>query len=419
MVPLTPSSLSRAAACPASQALPHTQIATHYTRRGTALHRFFFLVSTQGVDAALAWLIAEVPDLVPAARAIDLNRLPASRPESYAAEVSLAWDPESGEAKELGRGLERDEAIRLAPEGWMPMTLDVLGDSGDAADVFDYKTGYSEVDAAEDNWQLDGYSVGAAALLKRTAARQGIIRVPVDDGKDPWFDVAELDEFKLLMAAERIREVIARVKEAGANLRAGGKPNFVVGPHCKRCPAFAFCPANMSLMRSVLVDVGSDAATKKEIDQYVTNLTGSLTTDNFGETFAKLKAAENLIEKLLEVAKTFAVQHGPIPLGDNWFYGQIEEEKEYVHPETVRDVLIEMHGRGVADAAVKMKLHASKDSIEAALRPLKEQIAGSTYAGLNRAVLDVVRKRAGMATKKVPMVKRFKHEPDKKKKARK
>lgn len=416
MVPLSPSSLGRAAICAPSQVLPHAQIATHFTRRGTALHRFLFLVNTQGVDEALAWLISNAPDLIPAARTIDLHRLPASRPESYAAEVSLAWDPQTGKAVELGRGLEREEVHRLCPEGWLPMTLDILGDSQDAAEIWDYKTGYSEVDAAEDNWQLDGYSVAAASYLGRDATRQGIIRVPIEDGKDPWFDVAELDAFALQMAAERIREVIARVLEERRNLHAGGKPNLVVGPHCKRCPAFYFCPANMSLVRSVLVDVRSDAATKTEIDGYVTNLSGALTLDNFPETFAKLKAAEHLVEKLLEVVKNFAVQHGPVPLGSGWFYGRIEEEKEYVHPDTVRDVLIEMHGREVADAAVKVKLHASKDSIEQALRPLKEQIPGSTYASLNLAVLDKLRQRAGVAVKKVEMTKRFRHEADRKKK---
>src|SRR5262245_59845690 len=147
MDPLSPSGLARAAACPPSQALPHAKTVNRYMKRGTALHRFLFLVNTQGVDPALSWLIQNAPDLVPAARSIDLNKLPASRPESYAAEVSLVWNPDTGEAQELGRGLDREEVHSRTPPGWMPMTLDVLGEATDAAVVYDYKTGYSDVDA--------------------------------------------------------------------------------------------------------------------------------------------------------------------------------------------------------------------------------------------------------------------------------
>lgn len=415
MDPLSPSGLSRAAACPTSQVLPHVKIHTHYTRRGSVLHRFLYLVSSQGVDAALTWLIANAPDLVPAARTIDLHKLPASRPESYAAEVSLAWDPVTGKAIELGRGLEREEVHRLCPEGWMPMTLDILGDAGDAADVFDYKTGWSEVEAADENWQLNTYSVAATAYLGRDASRQGIIRVPADEGRDPWFDVAELDALALAVAAESVREVLARVREEAQHLERGGVPRLVVGPHCRRCPAFSFCPANQTLLRSFIVDVSTEAATKTDIAAMVRNLTAAVSVDNFADTRAKLVAAKHLVSELLEAMETFAIQQGPIPLGNGWFYGQVTEEREYVHPDTVFEVLTEMHGEEVAKVAVTTKRHASKNSIEEALRPLREQIAGSTYASLNRGVLGRLRERAGVAVRKIDMVKRFKHEPEKKK----
>lgn len=412
---ITPSGLARAAACPVSASLPQTRLVTPGTRRGTALHRFFFLVSTQGVDKALAWLVNDVPDLVPAALAIDLNKLPASRPESFAAEVAIAWDPSTGKAIELGRGLEREEVHQLCPEGSMPMILDVLGESPDAVQVFDYKTGWSEVDAAEDNWQLDGYSVGASALLGKDASQQGIIRVPADEGKDPWFNVAELDSFALQMAAERIREVLARVNEAHANLQAGRPAEFTLGPHCRRCGAFSFCPANQTLLRSLTVDVSSESKTKAEIDKFVTNLAAAVTLDNFAVTRDKLVAARNLVKELLDVMDKFAEQQGPVPLGNGWFYGAVVEEKEYVHADTVKEVMTEMHGPEAAAVAVELKLKASQASIERALRPRKEQIQGSTYAGLKRAVMEALRKRAGVSVRRVESTKRFKHDPEPKK----
>jgi CRISPR/Cas system-associated exonuclease Cas4 (RecB family) len=418
MDPLTPSGLARANACPVSPSLPQARLVTPYTRRGTALHRFFFLVSTQGVDAALSWLVQDSPDLVPAALAIDLNRLPASRPESFAAEVGIGWDPATGKAVELGRGLEREEIHRRCPEGWMPMILDVLGETPTASVVYDYKTGWSEVDAAEDNWQLDGYSVGAAALLGKDESQQGIIRVPADEGKDPWFNVATLDSLSLQMATERIRDVLARVNEARTNLQAGRPPEFTLGPHCRRCGAFSFCPATQTLLRSLVVDVSSAEATKKEIDRFVTNLAAAVTLDNFGNLRDKLVAARNLVKEMLEVMDKFAEQQGPVPLGNGWFYGAVVEEKEYVHAETVKEVMAEMHGEEAMKVAVELKLKASQASIERALRPRKELIAGSTYAGLKRAVMAELRKRAGVSVRRVESTKRFKHDPEPKKLAK-
>lgn len=316
---LTASSIARVAACPASDALPHVERATPYATRGTWLHTFLAAVGRVGREEALALVPGEYRD---ACAAIDLDGLPID-PEAYASEVTLAYDPVRDHGRELGRHLGRDYSA-IGP-GEIPGTTDVLGLAVDAVVVPDYKTGGQLVTRARENWQLRFLAVAAARAYGRSAARVAIIYVPPDGGP-PWFDRATFDAMDLDAIADELREIVLRRDEARSAIGKGVLPVLREGSHCDHCPAFALCPAKVSLIR---------AATEQGFEK---RLLDELVTGQPAAAYRVWRALEQVTGRLGEQVKGYAMAH-PFEVREGVIYGPVAGGREEIDGAIARAAL--------------------------------------------------------------------------------
>src|SRR5690606_19690363 len=246
MTPITMSRLPIVARCPASWALPHAEEAepSEPSKRGSAIHAFLADVSKHGRDAALD---RGPEEYRPACELIDTDRLPTH----LAHEVAFRLNLRTGAARELGRNIDRNYELDRSDwdEYCIDGTADLVGidDEDDAVVVYDYKTGWSAQDDAADHWQVKALALAAAWAYGKSNARIGIIRV-WETGKVSY-SVAELDAFDLDVVAADLHRVLDARARALEDLRAGRTPSVTTGRHCRYCPAFYACPAQVALVR--------------------------------------------------------------------------------------------------------------------------------------------------------------------------
>lgn len=298
------SSLERAALCPPSQVLLHFGSGgNRWAIRGTGIHAFLVRVAEVGAEKALAEV---APDLREACACIELDELPPATPDSYAYEVSLAWDMETDTARELCRNKSREDAYSLANSKELVGTCDVLGLTDDAVIVYDYKTGYRWFDRIEENFQLMFYALAAARAYGKERAHLAIIRI--DEDGHPYFLRGEVGLFDLDAFAQRLRDLDATIADLKVRHQAGEALAPTTGDHCQYCPAVANCPAWMNLARSM---------TSPEND--VPGLP-ALTADTAALYIEAVKRGKKVLERIERGLKLFAEQN-PIELGGGWVYG--------------------------------------------------------------------------------------------------
>lgn len=300
------SSLERAFACPPSQVYPQLRASGEaiWTRRGTVIHRFLERVGAVGFERALE----EVPvEFQEACACIEVEKLPAFDAGAYAFEVAFAYNLANDTARELCRGLGREEAYALAAPHELVGTMDVLGLTDDAVVVCDYKTGYRYFNAIEENAQLMFYALAACRALGRKRAMMAIIRIN-QEGR-PFFIWGEVGEAELDAFAHSLRELDDNIADLSLIHVGGEELHPVTGDHCQYCPAVHRCPAWMALARSM---------TSPEDDK---GGLPELTMDTAPLFIEAVKRGKKVLERIEKGLQLFAEQT-PINLEGGWVYGK-------------------------------------------------------------------------------------------------
>lgn len=343
----TASALERNAKCLLSAILPKVRRENADASAGTAKHAFLAdALDCGSAEDAIARVPEEYRD---ECAALDLSQLPAGYPGTCAAEVSFTFNIETGDGRELGRGLGRD--YQGIEDDEIPGTADVVALEGsDTVVIYDYKTGYGRQPRASDSWQLRFLALAACRAYGRSRAKVAIIRV---DEIDSYYDRAEFDECDLLVTEGDVSELFVDIEIAKKNpVGIAAAP----GDHCKYCPGFERCPAQASLIRAA-----SGAPAELGVDGIV------LTPDTAAAAWRRIQAVERVLEATKAAIQSYA-QLASIPLGDGYELGAVQQSRERVDGVKARQVLAERYGTEVADAAGEWR--SSKASIERALRPM-------------------------------------------------
>jgi hypothetical protein len=300
------SSLERAHLCPESQVLPHFRSANNaWSARGSAIHAFLVRVAEVGRDEALAEL--EGTEHFDACECVEVEKLPAVSPSSYAYEVALAYDLETDTARELARNVGREKAYVGVRPTEVFGTLDVLGLTDDAVLVLDYKTGFTFFGPIEENYQLLFGALAACRAYGRSRALMAIIRI--NEEGHPYFLWGEVGEFELRAFAARLRQLDDHIAELRL-MALGGEPlRPTWGDHCTYCPALPTCPAHMTLVRAMTSPEDDSAGLPP------------LTEETAPGYIVALARGKKVLERIEGSLKLYAEQH-PIDLGGGWRFGK-------------------------------------------------------------------------------------------------
>lgn len=362
--------------CIGSAVLPGIEYVDADAAAGTVKHRFLETALNEGEAAALAGVTDE--KLKTELAGWDLSKFPAGQRGAWAAEVAYAFNAETGAVRELGRRIERGYAAAGLKANEFPGTLDLVGVTADAVVVLDYKTGHQMVAPAARNWQLRYGAVSAAKVLKKSKAVVGIFYTR--DGEEPYLDSAELDAFDLDDGATSLKSLGARIIEA-RKLKPS-QLRLTAGEHCRYCPAVATCPAQAGLVQRLATNG----------DATVAELASLLTPETAALAYGRIKAAKMAIAKVESALYSYAAQN-PVPLGDGYVLGTHVTERESLDGKKTFEVLKELHGLAVAQAAVEME--TSKAAVKRALEIVKTAEGGAT-APRQRVVEERVRKAGGI-----------------------
>jgi hypothetical protein len=329
-----------------------------WMRWGLAIHDVFERHNAQRESLSLEQL-ADLYDLTPEQRlalpgAIDALR--AYEPPALAcAELAVAWNPETNEARELGRNIDRAyEEHGLDRSCEVPGTSDLvwMAEDGDTVVVLDLKSGFrGSVAYHEDQLYL------LAVMLRRAwrtsgGARIGVLHLVDGEIKVTWRDVASYD---LDVIEEEYRERF-RVLRTTAELAP------VPGKHCREryCPALDACPKTTEAVEGLLPPsalvprmrlVGPIASTEEAA--YRASVLTLITT-----------AADRLVDGLKEWVK----DHGnlTLPNGDRWgFYEQRADDINATNAAV--EALTKLLGEHV-DLAVKTERTITKTGIKSAAK---------------------------------------------------
>jgi hypothetical protein len=391
---LSGSSLQRASICPPSAILPAVQQVAAAATRGTVWHDFLFRVNTEGLQRALEAAPAEHRA---ALAALDFDRLPLN-PDAWAPEVSFAYNVESDTARELGRGLGRDYGPLLL-EGELPGTPDVTGVhlvEDKRARVLDYKTGFAHLGAPAESWQLGFYALCAARAMGAEEAEVSFIRIR-EDG-EAYFDTAVLDFFALEAIALRLREVVARVREAQATHEAGGALALTEGEHCRRCPALPRCPA----MATLATALGSG-------EGWLTP--GELTPERAARVWERLQAARLVVERVTGALELYASE-APIPLPGGRVYGVKKLPRDVFDARKAAPVLEQIFGAQFATKAIDTTPSLTKEGMRRALRAEAQTHRGLKVEPSLRHLLEQLREAGALHTRYSYPVMAYKPRPE-------
>lgn len=387
------SALDRIHACPVSETYPHVDEVNEDQARGNAVHDFLYNVTRIGRDEALD----EVPDeWRETCEAIDLGRLPACDPASWAGEVAMVYDTLTDTAREIGRGIGRDYGETLPTE--IPGSVDVIGLAEDCAVVVDYKGRWSSAPPARVNRQLRFYALCACRIWNKPAARVGVCRVG-DDGSAVW-DWATFDGFELDEIANEVCATLDAVHKAAKAARGPheGRTDAirpVIGPHCRYCPALAHCPAQNRLALALgaenAVEIVSGPSGDADVASFVVS---SLTPENAAQAWHRLKAAKRIVEQVDAALRAYA-GFQPLDLGNGKTLAARPGKRDSVDGEVAYRVLRDRFGEEVAASAVGFD--SSKAAIDRALKPVAKQF-GKPRAPIVREVLQEIEAQGGVST---------------------
>jgi len=235
---LSASRLPLVARCIGAAALPSVQEeSSDAATAGTGRHTFLRRAAEIGRDAALAEIPADA-SWRSTCEGIDTDALPRGDWE-----VAYAYHPETDTARILGHDMARDYSAAEADE--ITGTADLITTHEGIPWVIDFK-GSESVDDPAQNLQLGFYALAHCRVIGRDEARVSIAYVHTD-GHVEWVH-ARLDGWDLETIASRVRAIWSRAREAReAYTHRGLTPDLAAGSHCRYCPSFALCPAQVTL----------------------------------------------------------------------------------------------------------------------------------------------------------------------------
>lgn len=344
------SALPRAFRCRMSTVLPRVDHESEAAHAGTVRHRFLQRITElagagKSVEQAreLALSEVELDDERDACAMIPVEIL---QLEGVAAEVAVAIDLETGTARELGRGIERDyQGVRPSEIVGTIDRLALLGDDG--AYVGDWK-GRSHRRQADQDEQLLAGALAAARLYGRTWVRLEVIKLI--DG-EPFHSEGKVQAFDLDAYELRLQELQARIIADRNAYRAGDLPPAETGDHCTYCSSAPYCPARFAVARAVL---GGDSqeilALAKQGAAYITD-----------ENAVRLLELISTGEKVLKVVKEAVADHArahPVALPDGRVYGVNPEstEREITDGRKAAAVLQELLGEDATKVGSDVKV---------------------------------------------------------------
>jgi hypothetical protein len=366
---ITFSALPRAFACRLSTVLPRVDQPSEDARAGTVRHAFFqriteLLGAGQKLEDARELALAQAPEEFKAGlAAVPLETLGLG---DVAAEVAVAFDVATGEARELGRGIGRKYREAAEAQG-QPIretevvgTIDRLGFIGAAGlHVGDYK-GRSHAREPSRDEQLLAGALAASRIYGRHQVELEIVKVIDGEGYSTkeHIDILDVDSFET-----RLAELRHRVEQDRAAFVAGDIPEAEVSSHCRYCPSFRYCPAQMAIARAVL---GGDS---DEISAIVKVGQAYITPETAPQLHSLVARGEKVLEVVKDALREFA-RATPFALTDGTgrWYGvpPDSKEREIVDGASAAKVLAELFGADAAKAGVEVKVTLT--GVEAAVK---------------------------------------------------
>lgn len=364
--------------CPGSEALPHLETESGRPAQiGTAVHAYLEAVGKgKSRDKALA----DVPDYAQKfCEALPLEELPLGV-DSYAHELLLAWNPSTGEARMIHESKDRPEF------GWVTGIADVVGLSTKGSTVYigDFKSGWMKLGSAGAHWQLKILALIAARALKRDHVVVELIWVR-EDGNN-FRSRGVFDAFDLDLIESEAKEALARSDEAqqiGLRYPLQLLEYLKPGIHCRYCPAFTACPAQVNLIRAIVGDPS----------HAVSSVTSNLTEENAHEAFVRWKTIKAAVDSIGKAIYAFAAEC-PIDLGNGQILAWTETTTEKLDGEIVYQWLKEQYGQETADEATKRS--ATKSALINVAR--KKRAKGTTIKDTTATILSEIRAKGGIKT---------------------
>jgi hypothetical protein len=337
------SQLQRAAACPASESLPHADSPTKDGMLGTKRHDFLKRADEVGRDAALAEVDDDVLDFC---KKIPIDKLP----KGGERELRLFWDYATDEARALAHGVHRDYSSQRPTE--FVGTADYVGRDGDRVVVLDWKTGHRYLGPARDSWQLRMLALAAARVTGASEADVAYFFLREEGEVIPAW--AHFNAFDLADIADELRALAARLRDAEQYMSSTtpGRMELSVlreGEHCDYCPAWMACPAKVALARAI--GNGEAVAELDDLDKQVEQLTAA----QLGAVVLKAERVIDLAERVKAKARERAAM-ADVPLGDGRVLGTQLRKYTIVKDDIAYQVIRERYGAEAADKAAPRSL---------------------------------------------------------------
>ncbi|HNU82337.1 MAG TPA: DUF2800 domain-containing protein [Thermoanaerobaculia bacterium] len=360
------SGLHRDDRCPANRSLPQVETNNPDAERGHAGHRYLELVGGgMAAEQALAQIAEEHRQLC---QDIQLDGLPLNH-EEYRQEVAFAYDLETGAARELGAGLQRDYSSRTPSE--IVGTADVV--LRDLVEVWDYKfeAFESRCPPPAKNPQLLFLALAACRTRGVDSAIVGLIHIAPDGTH--WTEHADLDAFDLDTFEWELKKIRKKVLDAAAVVERGLTPQVSQGPWCRYCPATPHCPAILGLLRAAAGLPEEVLALRSSgLPETAESLHAALrngTPDQWRAAYERMRQHEAAV-KIAKHALWLLAGEQPFEVGDGQVYGPVRSDRKVYEARKARAALLELHGPEVAEAACEFETSAA--AIERALRPVYE-----------------------------------------------
>lgn len=351
------SAIERVSLCRASVALPHANHESEWTTRGTAIHSFLEDCSRVGRDAAISLVDEEFRGVCE-----ELNLDGLHEQLSLAAEVALAYDCETDTARELGRGQGR--AYDDVKDTEIPATLDCVGVRpvvrGMRGLVVDWKSGWSTRRKIDNVVQLDFGALCTARAYGCDVVEVQLVHVHED--LQPWVQRRIVEGWEIDAFASYVREIYREARELRELMKSGKIPtDFSTGAWCTYCPGREFCPAQTSLLRSVLRRDLYDGPLK----------VSPISDDALVDIWNQIHEAQGVLSlaksKVMAIAANRTLHLGKTPTGlDRWLGKVRYEGNDKLDGEIVYDVLATMFNDDVASKATKVV--ATKKDVDAAIK---------------------------------------------------
>jgi len=286
------------------------------------------------------------------------------------AEVTLALDPDTGVARELGAGSSLPgESWKLAADGEMTGTPDLVRMTRDGILVVrDYKTGqYMKFADPSKSGQLRALALAAARIYQCAGSVVVELAQVDDDGvviRSATFDAFDLDAIGCELA-----EMYRRLDEPA---------KLCPGRHCTAhfCPMLDVCPATKQT--ALAVTKAAELAHPLTVDL--------ISPEHAAYVRERLLVAKAFIADLEAGLKSYAT-HTPIPLGDGRVWGAREQKRESIKMDAGAAAVLAEH-LGPDGAAIAIEQSTSKAAIHRAVMSVTERGGG---AALEKSVLAALR----------------------------